>query len=223
MIFADLYLNFYIETHNSKKSIKMKYFNNNNFIYTKKISMEQYLKKIKYTKKQLLDLYKSGYPTQVNKYVLLKFPLHMTKVIKKEIANGDHKWNPQVNKNTVISTIPCDYKLCELVKFFWKYKLITHGWNQPDNKNNGFISFSYKTADGKNAIDVIKTIISKFELYHISIRIFYYFLTIQFSEKELIDLYTKFNLKMTNKKDSLKGSIFRWEYLLVGENDINIK
>ena len=92
-----------------------------------KITSKEFYEKTKYDKTILNKLKKSVYPWQRNDYIILKFP----------------SWFPNYENNKYI---PADYKIANIIKYLWSKKIVTLGWNQPNNKKNieGFITLNPK-------------------------------------------------------------------------------
>ena len=111
----------YLNLHNGKyfSDGYNQYYKKINSYTLKKISKKEFYEKSKYDSKIINKLlYKSIYPTQLNDYILLRYP----------------KWinNYQTIKlNINRKYVPADYQLANLIKFFWKNKIITLHWNQP--------------------------------------------------------------------------------------------
>ena len=112
---------------------------NNEIIYKK---YQKY--KAKYynlVKKRLLE---SIYPNQGNDFFFLTIP----------------SGHPNAGKE-----VPVDWKLCNIIKFFWNNGLITMGWHQGseylDCFETAFISFDKKTIDSKNTIRILNNILKK--------------------------------------------------------------
>jgi len=123
---------------------KDKYYYNN-----KEISKKEFFILSKYKLSDFNKLKNSVYPTQLNNYILLKFP----------------SWYPNdIDDNIILKGkyIPCDYKLANFVKFLWKYKINISAWDQPDKINGGgFIGITNNISDildilfGKDKILII--------------------------------------------------------------------
>jgi hypothetical protein len=219
-MFADENLNFYTEIPNIRNSIKMKNIANGSTIYTKKIPIESFLKQKKYTKRQLLKLRKSIWPTQYNNYVLLKYPPHMKEKMRELIQNGEYEYNSLIRLPN-IPNVPCDYKLVQLIKFLWSYGLVTHMWNQPyvyPYHSDGHIHIYNETKDGENALIILKNLITLYDNIRIDSSAPHYF-TLRFSECGLMKLYEQLKLKMIDVEKSLAGNIFNCTYVLAEEYD----
>jgi hypothetical protein len=130
-----------------------KYYYNN-----KEISKKEFFIVSKYKLSDFNKLKNSVYPTQLNNYILLKFP----------------SWYPNdIDDNTILKGkyIPCDYKLANFVKFLWKYKINIMGWDQGwcqgRDKVNGFINFTNNISDildilfGKDKIIILFYLLMK--------------------------------------------------------------
>jgi adenylate kinase family enzyme len=212
----------YINLHNGKYFYDgyNQYYKKINSYTLKKISKKEFYEKSKYNPKIINKLlYKSIYPTQLNDYILLRYP----------------KWinNYQTIKlNINRKYVPADYQLANLIKFFWKNKIITLHWNQPKNKFGGIGSIDVKkrTLNNKNVIDIFvklfgdKNIIiydckknPKLRKYmenvihknknKIIIFTFSNYILIEFLEKKLKWMHKKLNITMPKKKESSKGGI----------------
>jgi hypothetical protein len=214
----------YLNLHNGKyfSDGYNQYYKKINSYTLKKISKKEFYEKSKYNPKIINKLlYKSIYPTQINDYILLRYP----------------KWMPN---NTIYKSsinrkyVPTDYQLANLIKFFWKNKIITLHWNQSKNKFGGIGSIDVKnrTLNNKNVIDIFvklfgdKNIIiydckknPKLRKYmqnvihknKIIIFIFSNYIHIQFLENKLKLMHKKLNITMPKKKESSKGGIILYE------------
>lgn len=110
---------------------------------------EIYKKYLKY-KKKYYDLIKkrlgeSIYPTQGNDFFFLTIP----------------KGHPKAGKE-----VPVDYKLRNIVLYFWEQGLITLGWDQgyeiyPDCFHQAFISFKKESIYHRKTLNIIKPILEK--------------------------------------------------------------
>jgi hypothetical protein len=189
----------------------------------KKISKKEFYEKSKYDSKIINKLlYKSIYPFQVNDYILLRYP--------KWMANNTIIDKSYINRKYV----PADYQLANLIKFFWKNKIIIFNSNQPKNKFGGIGSIHVKkrTLNNKNVIDifvklfgdkniiiydckknpklikymenVIHNVIHKNKII---IFTFSNYIIIEFLEKKLKWMHKKLNITMPKKKESSKGGI----------------
>jgi adenylate kinase family enzyme len=212
----------YINLHNGKyfSDGYNQYYKKINSYTLKKISKKEFYEKSKYNPKIINKLlYKSIYPTQLNDYILLRYP----------------KWinNYQTIKlNINRKYVPADYQLANLIKFFWKNKIITLHWNQPKNKFGGIGSIDVKkrTLNNKNVIDIFvklfgdkniiiydckknpKLIKYTQNVIHknknkIIIFTFSNYIIIEFLEKKLKWMHKKLNITMPKKKESSKGGI----------------
>lgn len=120
---------------------------NHYYIVNKRILTEitekEYYKKSGDKKADISKLKKSVYPGQASNYILLKF----TKIFPKSLQG---------------KYVPVDYKLYNLIRFLWRKKIITMGWDQgiifEYNKSDcaGFITMKHKTADKKNVIPILE-------------------------------------------------------------------
>jgi hypothetical protein len=217
-------MNSYLNLHNGKyfSDGYNQYYKKINSYTLKKISKKEFYEKSKYNPKIINKLlYKSIYPTQINDYILLRYPKWMP-------DNAIYKLN--INRKYV----PADYQLANLIKFFWKNKIITLHWNQPKNKVGGIGSIDIKnrTLNNKNVIDIFvklfgdKNIIiydckknPKLRKYmqnvihknKIIIFTFSNYIHIQFLEKKLRLMHKKLNITMPKKKESSKGGIILYE------------
>lgn len=100
------------------------------------ISETDFYKETPYKKTDLVNLSKSVYPNQANDYLLLK------------------------NEGL---TFPVDYKLVPFVKYCWKHKLLTQGWNQPDKVNLGFVSFEHYMENGEGTLCFLERMLEGLE------------------------------------------------------------
>jgi adenylate kinase family enzyme len=216
----------FLDLHNGKyfSDGYNQYYKKINSYTLKKISKKEFYEKSKYNPKIINKLlYKSIYPTQLNDYILLRYP----------------KWinNYQTIKlNINRKYVPADYQLANLIKFFWKNKIITLHWNQPKNKFGGIGSIDVKkrTLNNKNVIDIFvklfgdkniiiydckknpKLIKYTENVIHknknkIIIFTFSNHIHIQFLEKKLKWMHKKLNINIPKKKESSKGGIILYE------------
>ena len=184
----------------------------------KKISKKEFYEKSKYDSKIINKLlYKSIYPFQVNDYILLRYP--------KWMANNTIIDKSYINRKYV----PADYQLANLIKFFWKNKIIIFNSNQPKNKFGGIGSIHVKkrTLNNKNVIDIFvklfgdkniiiydckknpKLIKYTQNVIHknknkIIIFTFSNYIIIEFLEKKLKWMHKKLNITMPKKKEFFK-------------------
>ena len=215
----------YLNLHNGKYFYDgyNQYYKKINSNTLKKISKKEFYEKSKYDSKIINKLlYKSIYPTQLHDYILLRYP----------------KWMPN---NTIYKSsinkkyVQADYQLANLIKFFWKMKIITLHWNQPKNKfgNIGSIDVKNITLNNKNVIDIFvklfgdKNIIiydckknpklirkwTKNVIHKNKIIIFTFsnHISIVFSERKLKLMHKKLNIIMPKKKESSKGGIILYD------------
>lgn len=105
------------------------------------INKNQYLQYLKNNKQHISDinkLRKSIYPSKTNDYILLKLPTQY---------------------------FPADYKLANLILYFWKNDVDAKGWNQHNELNKlnktGFISFSRYTIKGQKIYDMLCNMFGK--------------------------------------------------------------
>jgi hypothetical protein len=107
------------------------------------ITEKEYYKKSGDKKADISKLKKSVYPWQARNYILLKF----TKIFPKSLQG---------------KYVPVDYKLYNLIRFLWRKKIITMGWDQGVIRKynkldySGFITMKHKTADKKNVLPILK-------------------------------------------------------------------
>ena len=117
-----------------------------NYEKIQKITKKEYLDKTTNNIKNINKLQKSLYPTQGNNYILLKYP-------KTFPTNIRGKY------------VPADYELANIIKFLWKKKIITLGWDSGYSHNkidtSGFISTSHLTIDNKSVVDIFIKLFGK--------------------------------------------------------------
>lgn len=117
----------------------------------KKISKKKYLEKTGNKEKNIDKLKKSLYPWQVSNYVILTYP----KSFPSDIKGRD---------------VPVDYILSNLVKYLWKKKIITGGWDKGLEVNDkkikkynhpAFITMDHKTNNGKDVMPILEKMFGK--------------------------------------------------------------
>lgn len=189
-------MNYYFDNDNNYYKIK-KTFTDKKPDYIK-ITLSEFLEKTKYTKNQLLKLKNSFYPEQQNRYILAKIP-DFFRNIKNKYFRIDEKYKH----------IPIDYKLTNLIKFLWKHKIITGGWDETNN--NFFITVLHKTADNKNTIKLLYDLLGLDLFNKLKITIKKDFITIEFDLVNLKLISSKLNLLIPKKNESLEGSLFYYK------------
>lgn len=123
--------------------------------------MEKCYKKIN-KMKTYKKLIMSVYPYQASKYFLLKLPKwYPTTISQHDVLLREKIGLPKIKK---LKYVPCDARLKNLVLYLWKYKIVTHGWDDGGKYYNGFISFNPKTVDGDDAINKIKLLLNKTDI-----------------------------------------------------------
>jgi hypothetical protein len=153
----------------------------NNLYY--EINKNQYLQYLKNNGQHMSDinkLKKSIYPSKFNDYILLKLP---------------------------IQYFPADYKLANLISYFWKNNIDAKGWNQNDKLNgNGFISFSRYTIKNQKSLDVLSDMFGKTYVKNIT-PLINDTLEFKMKDKQIDELQEKYSNKIIYKDDSNFSSI----------------